>query len=175
MHMSDTTTEQDRLSADLAQLRAALRGVAAPPAAESAIRAAFRAARHVQPRPVARGRRRFVRRALGAAAAVVLALAATLGLVLLDANGPALPEQVRVPASAEYIVPAFQPLQNAPGLNPAGSYSVVRVRIPLSSLALVPGTEHAGTVEAELLVGEDGLARGIRFMQADALLVSAQR
>jgi hypothetical protein len=39
----------------------------------------------------------------------------------------------------------------------------------------VPGTEQGGAIEAELLVGEDGLARGIRFMQADALLVSAQR
>jgi hypothetical protein len=174
MHMSDTTNEQERLSADLAQLRAALRGVAAPPAAESTIRAVFRAAR-LEARPVVRGRRRFERRALGAAAAVVLALAATLGLVLRDANEPTPPERVSGPVNAEYIVPAFQPLQNAPGLNPAGAYSVVRVRIPLSSLALVPGTEHGGTVEAELLVGEDGLARGIRFMQADALLVSAQQ
>jgi len=48
------------------------------------------------------------------------------------------------------------------------------VRIPLSSLALVPGSEQGGTVEAELLVGEDGLARGIRFLQTDTMLVSAQ-
>jgi hypothetical protein len=36
----------------------------------------------------------------------------------------------------------------------------------------VPGSEQDGTIEADLLVGEDGLARGIRFPEADARLVS---
>jgi hypothetical protein len=49
----------------------------------------------------------------------------------------------------------------------------VRVRIPLSALALVPGSMQDGTVEADLLVGEDGLARGIRFMPAAAQHASA--
>jgi hypothetical protein len=46
------------------------------------------------------------------------------------------------------------------------------VRIPLSAFAAVPGTEQEGSIEADLLVGEDGLARAIRFNEADALLVS---
>jgi hypothetical protein len=46
------------------------------------------------------------------------------------------------------------------------------VRIPLSALALVPGTEQDGTIEADLLVGDDGLARAIRFNEADALRVA---
>jgi hypothetical protein len=54
----------------------------------------------------------------------------------------------------------------------SASYSVVRVRIPLSAFAAVPGTEQDGSIEADLLVGEDGLARAIRFNEADALLVS---
>jgi hypothetical protein len=70
---------------------------------------------------------------------------------------------------------AFQPLQNTPRLSPAASYSVVRVRIPLSAFASVPGSEQDGTIEADLLVGEDGLARGIRFIEADAWLASAQQ
>jgi hypothetical protein len=70
-------------------------------------------------------------------------------------------------------VAAFQPLQGSPVSLPSDSYSVVRVRIPLSALALVPGTEQSGTIEADLLVGEDGLARGIRFMPADAAYASA--
>jgi hypothetical protein len=64
---------------------------------------------------------------------------------------------------------------NAPASSPASSYSVVRVRIPLSAFALVPGTEHNGTIEADLLVGEDGLARAIRFDEADASLVSVAK
>ena len=61
---------------------------------------------------------------------------------------------------------------HSPGLSSAASYSVVRVRIPLSAFALVPGTEDSGTIEAELLVGEDGLARAIRFDEADASVMS---
>jgi hypothetical protein len=59
----------------------------------------------------------------------------------------------------------------APGFSPTGSYSVVRVRIPLSALAQGPRLE--GTIEADLLVGEDGLASGIRFASTDTQLVSA--
>jgi tRNA dimethylallyltransferase len=38
--------------------------------------------------------------------------------------------------------------------------------------AELPGTQPDGMVEADLLVGEDGLARGIRFPEADPLRVS---
>jgi hypothetical protein len=60
----------------------------------------------------------------------------------------------------------------SPAFSPSASYSVVRVRIPLSSFALVQGSELDGTVEADLLVGEDGIARGIRFNETDTLFVS---
>ena len=69
-------------------------------------------------------------------------------------------------------VSAFQPLPNSTSLSPSSSYNVVRVRIPLSAFAVVPGTQQGGSIEADLLVGEDGLARAIRFNEADALLVS---
>jgi hypothetical protein len=46
------------------------------------------------------------------------------------------------------------------------------VRIPLSAFAVVPGTAQDGTIEADLLVGEDGLARAIRFDEADVMRVS---
>jgi hypothetical protein len=48
----------------------------------------------------------------------------------------------------------------------------VRVRIPLSAFAVIPGTQQDASIEADLLVGEDGLARAIRFNEADALRVS---
>jgi hypothetical protein len=69
-------------------------------------------------------------------------------------------------------VGAFQPLLSSPGLSPSSSYSVVRVRIPLSAFAVVPGSQQDGSIEADLLVGEDGLARAIRFNEADASRVS---
>jgi hypothetical protein len=49
----------------------------------------------------------------------------------------------------------------------------VRVRIPLSSFAVAQDATVDGTVEADLLIGEDGLARGIRFSPQDTLGVSA--
>ena len=69
-------------------------------------------------------------------------------------------------------VAAFQPLGYASEVVSGAAYSVVRVRIPLSSLALMPDGAADGMIEADLLVGEDGLARGIRFNGPGALLVS---
>jgi hypothetical protein len=173
--MSDADLDPHRLSADLAQLKAALRAVQAPPADEGELRAAFRDSwRRRQRARTARlvGSRR-VRWA--AAAVLVLGMAVTLGTVLLGGDErPSVPAAVAAPAPL--VVAPFQPLLNAPAFSPDASYTVVRVRIPLASFALVPGSEQDGTVEADLLVGEDGLARGIRFTPADAsLLASAQR
>jgi hypothetical protein len=75
------------------------------------------------------------------------------------------------PAAADAT--AFQPLLFAPGWSPSAPYSVVRVRIPLSSFAVAQDATVDGTVEADLLIGEDGLARGIRFSPQDTLGVSA--
>ena len=108
-----------------------------------------------------------------AAAVVVLAIGAVFAAVLLRVEPPPnVPLAADVPQTAPLAVSAFQPLLNSPRLSPSLSYSVVRVRIPLSAFALVPGTQENGTIEADLLVGEDGLARGIRFAGADTMLVS---
>lgn len=172
--MSDAQHDPHALSAELAQLKAALRAVQAPPADEAELRATFRDTRRRQQRARTTRLVGSQRARWAAAAIVVLGVAGVLGTVLLggeeQAPGPAL---VAAPP-APLVVTAFQPLLNAPAFSPDASYTVVRVRIPLSAFALVPGTEHGGTVEADLLVGEDGLARGIRFTPADAMLASAQ-
>jgi len=173
--MNDAQHDPHPLSADLAQLKAALRAVQPPAADEAGLRTAFRDAQRRQQR-VRTARLVGSQRARWAAAAVVvLSLAVVLGAVLLDGEEQA-PAQavVAAPPASPLVVTAFQPLLNSPAFSPDGSYTVVRVRIPLSAFALVPGTEQGGTVEAELLVGEDGLARGIRFTPADAMLASAQ-
>jgi hypothetical protein len=168
------TQNAERLEAELAQLRAALRDVQAPPPDEIALRAQFRdaARQRAQHAAIATTGKPSWRIHFAAAAVVVLAVGAVLAAVLLRVERPELPTLATDPPRARTVVAAFQPLLNSPGLSPSSSYSVVRVRIPLSAFALVPGSEQDGTIEADLLVGEDGLARAIRFDEADALVVS---
>jgi len=171
--MSNTPHDASRLQSDLAQLRTALRALEPPEVDEAALRARFREMQQQRAQnAVAERSSRF---RLAAAAAVVLALGGILAAVVLRGERT---ESVLVPVAAEapLAVPApvsaFQPLSNSPSLLPSSSYNVVRVRIPLSAFAVVPGTQQGGSIEADLLVGEDGLARAIRFNEADALLVS---
>ena len=173
--MSDAQQDPHPLKAEIAQLKAALRGVEPPPLEEAELRAAFRDSRRRQQRARAARLAGSRRVRWAAAAVVVLGLGAVLGTVLLGDRQPPAPTAAVAPPESSLVVTAFQPLLHAPAFSPDGSYTVVRVRIPLASFALLPGTEQGGTVEAELLVGEDGLARGIRFTPADALLASAQR
>jgi len=172
--MSEPQFDGGRLQADLTQLRSALRAVQAPPPDETALRGQFRDAvrQRAQAAAIAATGKGAWRVHFAAAAVVVLAVGAALAAVLLRVEPPApVPLAVEAPRPEPLPVGAFQPLLNAPGLS-SSSYNVVRVRIPLSALALVPGTEQDGTIEADLLVGEDGLARAIRFNEADALVVS---
>jgi hypothetical protein len=172
--MSHLPHDDDRLEAELAQLRAALRAVEAPSPDDADLRARFRDAQRRRAQTIttaerAGGSRRLP---LAAAAAVVLAVGGALAAVVLrgERAAPA-PVAAELPVTTPSAVSAFQPLLRSPGLS-SSSYSVVRVRIPLSAFAVVPGTEQDGSIEADLLVGEDGLARAIRFNQADALLLS---
>ncbi|HEX5049666.1 MAG TPA: hypothetical protein VFX89_21310 [Gammaproteobacteria bacterium] len=179
----------ERLGADLAALRERLRGLQAPPFEETGLPAVLRARsrlgaapREAAPPPVTASPptpRRWRAPLAAAAAAAVAAIAALLAVrspveqagpavrpPSLDAGGAAPSGADRGSGAA-----AFQPLMYAPGFSPSGSYSVVRVRIPLSALAQGPRLE--GTIEADLLVGEDGLASGIRFASTDTLFVPA--
>jgi hypothetical protein len=171
--MSNTPHDASRLQSDLAQLRTALRAVEAPGVDEAALRARFREMQQQRAQnATAEHSSRF---RLAAAAAVVLALGGMLAAVVLRGEHPAsvlVPVAVETPVAVPVPVSAFQPLPNSPSLSPSSSYNVVRVRIPLSAFAVVPGTQQGGSIEADLLVGEDGLARAIRFNEADALLVS---
>ena len=80
----------------------------------------------------------------------------------------------RIAAAATDSLAGFEPLPYGPGISPSATYSVLRVRIPLSSLTMhTAGVD--GTIDADLLVGEDGLASGIRFDPASTLTVSASQ
>lgn len=79
---------------------------------------------------------------------------------------------VRAAAGAPELGAAFRPIAYSRGLSTSESYSVVRVRIELVSSARGAGAPGA-SIEADLLVGEDGLAHAIRFDRADTLPVYA--
>lgn len=173
--MSNTPRDAGRLQAELAQLRTALRAIEAPAPDEADLLDRFREAQKARARKAATKRAGGMWRfPLAAAAAVVLAVGGGVVTAVVWRGERAAPASVASESAeaAPSAVGAFQPLLNAPGLSPSASYSVVRVRIPLSAFAVVPGTQQDGSIEADLLVGEDGLARAIRFNEADALRVS---
>jgi hypothetical protein len=181
MAMTSPREHRDRaLASELAALRAALRDVHAPAEGEVALRAALWARRQGRA-PAPRAARR-VRVSAALAAAAAVATAAVLGLLMLragpedSATAVAPSAIVALPAGANgsSAAAAFQPLAFTPPLSASQSYSIVRVRIPLAALAPGNMVSPATTIEADLLVGEDGLARGIRFDKADTLLVAAR-
>jgi hypothetical protein len=160
--------ETGRQDSDLEPLRLALRAMPPPAVDEASLRRMFRerreAARERGPARAA-SRRRWV------LAAAVAGLAVGVASVLLVGERRQ-PPQGSAAVPAPVAVAAFQPLWSSPEVVPGAAYNVVRVRIPLSSLTLLPDSAPDGMIEADLLVGEDGLARGIRFNGPGALLVS---
>lgn len=132
----------------------------APPHVETQLRAAFRR----------RKRRRNLR-----IWAPVFAMAAAVAVVLLfsgkqhGAHQPAaVAVQTVVPASADDDSD-FYPLPEAEALPPVENAMVVRVQLAVSSLQLmgVPIDDQRAdaSVQADLLLGQDGLARGVRLAQ----------
>jgi hypothetical protein len=85
--------------------------------------------------------------------------------------------QSQVPAASLATAPErgaevainFYPLPDADELPPIESATIVRVQLPMSSLRLMglPVTEDraAEFIQADMLLGQDGLARGVRFVQ----------
>lgn len=165
----------DGLTDELRALGAVLRAVSPDALDDAAVRLTFRAAR-AQARRAAERRAAapaFVRRASAwASAAALVVSVATLAWVALTRDAPV---SEAPHASATYEPVVFQPLLYAPSFSPDRSYRVVRVRIPLSALALGQSEEPGATIEADVLVGDDGLASGIRFDPEDTLLITASR
>lgn len=72
-------------------------------------------------------------------------------------------------SAAEDVDTDFYPLPEADGLPPVETATVVRVQMPLASLQLMGvAVNDAGSgdsVQADILLGQDGLARGVRLVQ----------
>jgi hypothetical protein len=148
-------------------LTAALRGLAeegpreAAPALEMRLRAA------VRERAPRRPGRAFPPRWLLVAMAAAVLLATGLILHLDRQRGPSPPPALITDGDE----PAeFAPLVYGEPLDGADALHLTRVRVPRSALASFGWrgpVEDGPPVEAEVLVGQDGVARGIRFVSDD--------
>lgn len=137
------------------------------------------APRHIEEQLKARFRRQNRRRNLMAwAPALSVAAAAGIALLLWSHSGQTKPVAPPAIVAANTVAPAaaeeeadasFYPLPEAEALPAVETAMVVRVQLPVSSLQLmgVPiGEERTdSSVEAELLLGQDGLARAVRLAQ----------
>lgn len=137
---------------------------------------------HVEARLVEEFRRRKRRRTLGFwAPALGLAAAAAMALLFWShsnqpgaSQNPAAAVQSASTVADDDPAASFYPLPEAEALPPVENAMVVRVQLPVSSLQLmgvpidgVPVDEERAdaSVQADLLLGQDGLARGVRLAQ----------
>jgi hypothetical protein len=135
--------------------------------------APYQAPAYVEDRLLTEFRRRTrLRRARAWMSAVsVGAVAATIAVLLWI--GPLAPRHAASPADAtamaDETTAGFYPLPDAEGLPPVESAMVVRVQMPMASLELIGfpiNLDRASDrVEAEVLLGQDGLARGVRLVE----------
>jgi len=131
----------------------------APPAVRERLLIEFRR-RSAHRRVVARARTAGI-----AAIAAALLVAWISGDARHFLTGSHAPAPV-VPDSAEFD---FYPLPEAEGLPPIENATVIRVQMPVASLQLmglaVNEDGAADPVQADILLGQDGLARGVRLVQ----------
>ncbi len=131
----------------------------APPDVERRLLAAFRA----------RQRHKSIQRwrigSLAGAIAAGLALMLWLAPRAMERRNTSAPAQ----ASVSFEMAEFVPFPGADTEGPIVEATVVRVEMPLSALAAIGVPVADGRsgerVEADILLGQDGLARGVRFVQ----------
>ncbi len=169
--------QQRAVSAGLRQLAADWRGIGAPPRLEARLMSAFRAHSGLAPRP---GRPWIPVATWAAAAAVLLTTAVSLMRVDQPPTAPRHRPSSQIelaavgPAAVEESVEAgdlengFIPLPNAEGLAPTDDVNLVRVEVPRSAMIALGFAVNADRasepVEAEVVLGPDGVARAVRFL-----------
>lgn len=163
------------LAAGLRHVARNFSGIEAPARVEARLLKAFRAQNGVP----ARLERRAWLAPLGWAAAVAMVLAA--GMMLTGARRPVAPvvapaaiAQVEAAAAVngEEVGPeadGFIPLPNAERIGPNEDFNLVRVEVPRSAMMAVgipvSADRASEPVEADVLLGSDGLVRAVRFME----------
>jgi hypothetical protein len=115
-------------------------------------------------------------RNVAAVVAVALIASSVLLRELLDSRRPSEPAMRSTELTAERFIPGpesydsgeFVPLSYGADFSSMSSYDIVRVRIPWSSINFVDSDpEYDLSVEADVILGEDGLAKAIRFTGAE--------
>jgi len=146
---------------DLRLLAAAMKHISAPPGVEAQLLRAYREQYGRRARPA-----RDARWWWAAAAALLLAASA----LFTGARAPH-PPQVAANspvAGIEEEENAFTALPNAAGSAQDEDVDLVRVELPRSAITAlgIPASDEgeAESVEAEVLVGPDGMARAVRFL-----------
>lgn len=165
---------QRELAAGLRRMAEDLSAVRAPARVETRLLRAFRE-QNVIPAP--REQNRWLLPLCWAAAAALLLAAAALFLAGGSRPEPhrqmaALTEPVSAPdmeASAEAMPDGFVPLPNAERIGPNDDVNLVRMEVPRSTMVElgleVSAERGSDRVEADVLLGSDGLARAVRFME----------
>lgn len=166
----ESDVDERDLALALRRLNAAVIVPQADPARHAALMAAFDAA---QQRPGGTPRRRHYWHLAGFAAAAAILIAAGLGPTLTGRHRfprDADPARTAVASTDRGVQPEPRQFVAVPGaaLLPAmESGSLVRMNIPvamLPSLGVLPPGSQATAVKADLVIGQDGLARAIRLV-----------
>jgi hypothetical protein len=110
----------------------------------------------------------------GGVGAVAAGVAIAMLLGIRPVPVPSAPSAAQVDAQQatqadDEVAGNFYPLPDTDYLPPMDSATVVRVQLPMSSLRLIGwpvSEERAGErIQADVLLGQDGLARGVRFVE----------
>ena len=146
------------LRAALSALAEADANLGAAAGVEARLRLAVRDSRR------ARGRRRQLVWLAASAGIVIAVTAARWGRMPEPKSVPAATQATAVTPVADAAPAEFLPLRYAHV--PAGNGQIVRIVVPASALAsfgLEPSSAGSDAVTADVFVGEDGLARAVRF------------
>jgi hypothetical protein len=106
---------------------------------------------------------------VGLAAAAALVLGISAALVWPDRAAPDKPGSVASQQTAGEVGTDYFPLRAGPVLDAGEMGRVMRVAVPRSSLARFgfhpSAAAGTGAIQADVLVGMDGTARAVRFVQ----------
>ncbi|MGB7762009.1 MAG: hypothetical protein WBL61_19415 [Bryobacteraceae bacterium] len=149
------------VTAGLRLLAAEMKHVSAPPRVEARLVRAYRE-RYRRRVPAPREVHRW-----WAAAAALLLVAGALSMGVRQPPSLVAANSAVAPAGIEEEEGAFLPLPNAAGFPQDEDVDLVRVELPRSATTALgmPASDDsdAESVEAEVLVGPDGMARAVRF------------
>ena len=165
MNSEDVNTDEKELQSALRALAREDKGLATPPHVEARLMRVWDETRGVR----GERRRSYVAPLLKVAAALVMAVSGAYWWSRGDAIPPAVPEQLDQPS----VMTSWPSSETLAWLDPEpGSLQIVHVRVANTTLAAqgyaLSDPDGDGLVDLEVIVGADGMARGVRMAPATA-------